>query len=72
MDFFERWLSFSPDGGDGTAEVAYIAIMVGVVLTLLFRHQIEALIRTHAQSRRAWLPGGGSPEDGPRPSDPRD
>jgi hypothetical protein len=72
MDFFERWLSFSPDGGDGTAEVAYIAIMVGVFLTFLFRHQILALIRAQGQSPRASLLGGGSPEDGPRLSDPRD
>ena len=31
MDFIERWLGISPDGGDGTAEVMVIVILVGLV-----------------------------------------
>jgi hypothetical protein len=31
MDFFERWFHFSPDGGDGTLEAAYFAILFVVV-----------------------------------------
>jgi hypothetical protein len=32
MDFIERWLGFSPDGGDGSTEMLYIVV---VVLALL-------------------------------------
>ena len=32
MDFIERWLHISPDGGNGTAE---LLIMIVVILTLV-------------------------------------
>ena len=35
MDFIERWLGLSPDGGDGTTEVMYI-IALGAILVAVF------------------------------------
>jgi hypothetical protein len=37
MDFIERWLGVSPDGGDGTLELLYIAVGVLIVVALLGR-----------------------------------
>ncbi len=31
MDFIERFFGISPDGGDGTAEVMIVVILVAVV-----------------------------------------
>jgi hypothetical protein len=36
MDFFERWFHFSPDGGDGTLEAAYLALLFVVVSATVF------------------------------------
>lgn len=40
MDFIEQWFGVSPDGGDGTLEMVYIA--VGVLVVVLF-------------ARRRWI-----------------
>jgi hypothetical protein len=40
MDFIERWFGVSPDGGDGTLELLYIAVGVLIVVALLKRHWI--------------------------------
>ena len=32
MDFIERWFGFSPDGGDGTAELIWIGALIGFVV----------------------------------------
>lgn len=37
MDFIERWFGLSPDGGDGTLELLYIAVGVLIVVALLGR-----------------------------------
>ena len=36
MDFIERWLGISPDGGDGSLEAVYVialAVLIGAVVT---------------------------------------
>jgi hypothetical protein len=40
MDFFERWFGVSPDGGDGTLELLYIAVAVLIVFSLVSRRWI--------------------------------
>ena len=35
MDFIERWLGVSPDGGDGSTELLYI-LVAAMVLALVF------------------------------------
>jgi hypothetical protein len=37
MDFIERWLGVSPDGGDGSTELMYLVALVVVVVVLLYR-----------------------------------
>jgi hypothetical protein len=37
MDFIERWFGVSPDGGDGSTELMYVAVLVVVVVALLYR-----------------------------------
>jgi hypothetical protein len=40
VDFIERWLGVSPDGGDGTLELLYIG--VGVLIAFaLFRWIVQ-------------------------------
>jgi hypothetical protein len=33
MDFVERWLGFSPDGGDGTFELVILAFVAAVAIS---------------------------------------
>jgi hypothetical protein len=35
VDFIERWLGVSPDGGDGTLELLYIGVSALIVVALL-------------------------------------
>jgi hypothetical protein len=42
MDFIERWLHISPDGGNGLSEML---ILFSVVLTLFF--VVVAMLRRH-------------------------
>lgn len=38
MDWFERWFGISPDGGDGSTELLYVAAAVAIVgLVILMR-----------------------------------
>lgn len=41
MNFIERWLGVSPDGGDGTLEAAWVAAIVITALAVAFRRRIR-------------------------------
>jgi hypothetical protein len=41
MDFIERWLHVSPDGGDGTLEIAYLVVSMALILAIGFRHSLR-------------------------------
>lgn len=45
MDFFEQWFGISPDGGTGSLELLYLAVIVAIILIVVFRKQIMAMIR---------------------------
>jgi hypothetical protein len=40
MDFIERWLGVSPDGGNGTLELLIVATVAAGVLTLAYRRRV--------------------------------
>jgi hypothetical protein len=40
MDFIERWLGVSPDGGNGTFELLIVASVAAVVLALAYRRRM--------------------------------
>jgi hypothetical protein len=42
MDFIEQWFGISPDGGDGSLEVLWIAAIVLAVVAIVFRRRILA------------------------------
>ena len=44
MDWIEQLVGLSPDGGNGSLEMLYLAVIVTAVLIVVFRHQIRALI----------------------------
>jgi hypothetical protein len=44
MDFIERWLGISPDGGDGSTEALYILAVVAI-LALVFHKRIVQFAR---------------------------
>jgi len=50
MDFFERWFGVSPDGGDGTLEMLYIAVGVLVMAMLFGRRWIVRHLTRHLQN----------------------
>lgn len=45
MDFIEKWLGISPDGGDGSLEALYLLAVVVVLAAIAFRTRIRRLIR---------------------------
>jgi hypothetical protein len=45
MDFIEKWLGISPDGGDGSLEALYLLAVVVVLAAIAFRARIRGLIR---------------------------
>ena len=47
MDFIEEWFGISPDGGDGTTEVAFFAAFVIIVALLSWR----PLVRWYGRRR---------------------
>ncbi|MER9845533.1 hypothetical protein NKJ59_30835 [Mesorhizobium australicum] len=48
MDFVERMFGVAPDGGDGTTEMIYIAVALGIVAMIAAR----TLARRRAAKRR--------------------
>jgi hypothetical protein len=42
MDFVERWLGVSPDGGSGSFEAGAILAVLIVICVLVFRGRIQA------------------------------
>jgi hypothetical protein len=45
MDFIERWLGLSPDGGDGSLEALYLVAFVAVIAAIAFRRQLLRRLR---------------------------
>jgi hypothetical protein len=37
VDFIERWFGFSPDGGDGSVEIALLVLIVALIVLSAFR-----------------------------------
>ena len=35
MDFIERWLHISPDGGNGTSELLIVAVVIVTVINIV-------------------------------------
>jgi hypothetical protein len=51
MDFIERLFGASPDGGDGSLEVAWIAAVVVAVVAIAFRRRIRAWLTARSSAR---------------------
>ena len=45
MDFIERWLGVSPDGGSGTVELLFVAVLAAAALVLAYRRRVWAVAR---------------------------
>lgn len=41
MDFIERWLGISPDGGDGSLEALYLVAFLAVIAVIVFRRRLH-------------------------------
>lgn len=52
MDWIEQWFGLSPDGGNGSLEMLYLAVIVAIVLIFVFRKQIRAMISQWREDRR--------------------
>ena len=52
MDFIEQWFGVSPDGGDGSLEVFWIAGIVIVVAALVFRRRIIGWLSSRKEQQR--------------------
>jgi len=53
MDFIERWLGVSPDGGNGTLEMFCLVAVVGGALFFIGRRRLLTSVR-----RRLRVAGG--------------
>ena len=45
MDFIEKWFGLSPDGGDGSLEVLWLAAIVVLAVAFIFRRKILMHLR---------------------------
>ena len=52
MDFIEQWFGFSPDGGDGSLELLYIAAIAVAVTTVAFRRPLVRWLASRQERRR--------------------
>lgn len=52
MDFIERWLGISPDGGSGALEFLVVAGLAATALALVYRWRMWAAVRH-------WIVPGG-------------
>jgi hypothetical protein len=53
MDFIEHWFGVSPDQGDGSLEVLWVAAIVVAGLALGLRRRLMAWLSSHAGNRRS-------------------
>ena len=52
MDFIERWLGVSPDGGSGSLEMLYLLAIVAIVAGVMYRkHLRHSMEGSHSPSR---------------------
>ncbi len=51
MDFIERWLHISPDGGNGLLEAVYLAASACAIVSAGFHRRISRL------AKRIWSSG---------------
>ena len=52
MDFIERWLGVSPDGGSGALEILVVACLAATALVLMYGRRMWAV------ARHGFTPGG--------------
>jgi hypothetical protein len=52
MDFIEQWFGISPDGGDGSLELLWLAAIIVAVLAVGFRRRIFAWFAARSSRRR--------------------
>lgn len=52
MDFIEQWFGVSPDGGDGSLEVLWIAAFAVAVVVVVFRKRITTWLTSRSQRQR--------------------
>ena len=45
MDFIERWLGVSPDGGDGSLEVLYLLVVAAIAAAIVYREPLLRALR---------------------------
>jgi hypothetical protein len=51
MDFFETWFGISPDGGDGSLEMLWLAAIAVAVVAIVFRRRIMAALTSRSSKR---------------------
>jgi hypothetical protein len=57
MDFIERWLGISPDGGNGTLELLLVTAFVAGIIILAGRRKVIAFARHHIAQDRNFRNG---------------
>jgi hypothetical protein len=53
MDFIERWLGLSPDGGDGSIEAMFLFAAAAVMLAFFLRYRSRLRIIRLVRRRRS-------------------
>lgn len=51
MDFIEQWFGISPDGGDGSLELLWIAAIAIVVAAVVFHRRITGWLPSRRSGR---------------------
>jgi hypothetical protein len=55
MDFIERWFGISPDGGDGSLELLWLATIVVAISVVSFRRRIVTWLTARTSRRRCRI-----------------
>ncbi len=52
MDFIEQWFGVSPDHGDGSLEMLWLAAIIVAAVALFFRRRLMTWLSTRSTKRR--------------------
>ena len=63
MDFFERYLGISPDGGDGSAEVLFLVTLFTIIALIAWRLLGLPNVKDDAHARLVRLESNDSTDE---------
>jgi hypothetical protein len=70
VDFFERYLGISPDGGDGSAELLFLVVLFAIIALIAWRLLGLPNVKDDAHASVVFMPFPGHGPTSGLPSSP--